>query len=101
MNDIDSILSHTPVFKRIDDPWIGLIVLGIFIFVSSVIAMIVLCCLWRRHQQRTQFYNKTSILSNNPTGKRQIDDQQSKPYETQVFIRNSKHVCALVVFFIE
>jgi hypothetical protein len=87
MNDILS-----PLFKRIDDPWIGLLALVIFIFVASIIAIIVLYFLWRRHQKHTQFHNQSYILSNKPTGKRQlpiqIEDQHPKPYETQVFIFN-------------
>ncbi|CAF0907043.1 unnamed protein product [Adineta steineri] len=87
MADIDSNLFPTSIIKRIDNPWIGLLVLGIFILISSIIALIVLCFLWRRHQQRTQLYNENFILSNKPTGKRQIpiqiEDQQSKSYETQ------------------
>ncbi len=94
MNDIDSTLVNVPVFKPIDDPWIVLLVLSIFIFVSSIIAMIVLYFLWRRHRQLTQFYNESYILSNKPTGKRQIpvliEEQQPKTYETQVYVLNVK-----------
>jgi hypothetical protein len=51
MNDIESALYHVLVFKRIDDSWFGLLVLGIFM--SLVIAIVELCLLWRRDQQRT------------------------------------------------
>ena len=92
MNDIESTLYRAPVFKRIDDPWIGLLVLAIFIFVSAIIAIIVLCFLWRRHQQRMKLYNESYIFSNKPTGKRQIpiqiEDHQPKSYETQVCVSN-------------
>jgi cbb3-type cytochrome oxidase subunit 3 len=87
-------INQAPVFKSIDDPWIGLLVLSIFTFVLSIIAMLVLYYFWRRHKRRTQFYNESYILSNNPTGKSQIpiqiQDQQPIPYETQVYILNKK-----------
>ncbi|CAF2479967.1 unnamed protein product [Rotaria sp. Silwood2] len=87
MNSIDSTSFRVPVYKRIDDPWIGLLVLAIFIFILSIISIVVLCVLWRRYQQHTQIYNENYVLSNKPTGKRQIpvqvEDQQPKPYETQ------------------
>jgi len=90
MNDIDSTIVPAPVFKRIDGPWIGLLVLSIFILISSIIALIILYFLWRRHRHLTEFYNQSYILSNQPTGKRQIpvqfEEQQPKPYETQVYI---------------
>ena len=79
---------RAPIFKRIDDPWIGLLVLGIFIFVSAIVALIVLCCFWRRHQQQNKMYNESFILSNKPTGRRPCEDQPSTSYETQVLIRN-------------
>jgi hypothetical protein len=105
MNEIDSTLIRAPVYKSIDDPWIGLLVLSIFIFVSSIIAIIVLHFLWRRHQQLTQFYNESYILSNKPTGKRQIpvqmEDQQIKPYETQVDISDKKIKILIVFLFVQ
>ena len=84
MYDIESPLLHTPVFKRIDDPWIALLVLGIFIFISSIIAVIALCFLWRR-QQNTQFHNESYILSDKPNINRQMPDHPPQDYETQVF----------------
>ena len=90
MADIDSFLSRAPVFKSIDEPWIGLLVLGIVIFVASVIAIILLFIFWRRHQKQTEVQNRSYILSNKPTGKRQIPvqlgDEQPQSYETQVFV---------------
>lgn len=92
MSDIDPNLLIDPIFKTIDGPWIGLLVLSIFILVSSIIAIIALHFLWRRYrlQQHKQFQNQSYILSNKPTGKRQvpvqIQDQKPNPYETQVCI---------------
>jgi hypothetical protein len=102
MNDIDSTIPPALVFKRIDDPWIGLLVLSIFILASSIIAMIVLYFLWRRYRRLTKFYNESYILSNQPTAKRQIpiqiEEQQPKPYETQVYILNIKQTFLLLYF---
>ncbi|CAF3545751.1 unnamed protein product [Rotaria sp. Silwood1] len=76
--------SRSSPSKRIDEPWIALLVLGIVIFFLSIIAIIVLCLLWRRYQQRTQIKN---YLNNKSNGIRQIpvqiDNRQSKSYETQ------------------
>lgn len=94
MSDIDSSPIEVPVYKTIDGPWIGLLVLSILIFVISIIAIVVLYFLWRRHQQNTQFYNESYILSNKPTGKTKIpiriEDQQPNSFETQVNIFNTK-----------
>jgi hypothetical protein len=94
MDDIGSAIYRVPSFKRIDDSWIGLLVLAIVIFVSSVISIVVLCILWRRYQQRTKFNNESYMLSNNPSGRRQIpvqiDDQQPRGYETQVCFSNKQ-----------
>ncbi|CAF4575271.1 unnamed protein product [Rotaria sp. Silwood1] len=85
--DCDSTSFRASVYKRIDDPWIGLLVLAILIFVTSIISIVILCFLWRRYQQRKQIYHENHVLSNKPTGKRQIsvqlEDQQPKTYETQ------------------
>jgi hypothetical protein len=62
----------------LNDPWIGLLVQSIFILVQSIIAMIVLYFLWRRHQQLTQFYNESYILSNKLTRKREITVQNEE-----------------------
>ncbi|CAF0857539.1 unnamed protein product [Rotaria sordida] len=88
MNYIQPTSFHVPVHKSIDDPWIGLLVLCIVIFVSSIVSIIILCLQWRRYQQSKQINNENYILSNkSTTGKRQIpvqiEDQQPKPYETQ------------------
>jgi len=56
-----------PLFKRIDDPWIALIVLAVFILISTIIAIIILCLLWRRHKRLTQFYNESYILNTKST----------------------------------
>jgi hypothetical protein len=70
MDNVESGLLRAPLFKRIDDPWIGLVVLGGFILISSILAMIVLCCLWRRHQKRSQLESESYMLGNVPNGRR-------------------------------
>lgn len=88
MTDLTSGIFRVPVFKRIDDPWIGLFVLAGFTILSALIAMIVLCLLWRRHQQRTKYYSKSSMLSNAPSGQRSmplpVGDPSGNHYESQV-----------------
>jgi len=88
MNGIDSTILDAPVYKRIDDPWIALLVLSILLFVVSGIAIIVLYIFWRRYRQLTKVTNESYILSNKPTGRRQIpiqiQDQPPKFYEPQV-----------------
>ena len=87
MSEIDSTVS---VYKRIDDPWIGLLVLSILIPLFSIIGIIALVFFWRRSRQLRQVDNPNYILNNKSTGQRQlpvqIEDQQLKPYETQVNI---------------
>ncbi|CAF2948324.1 unnamed protein product [Rotaria sp. Silwood2] len=85
--------SKYSAFKQIDEPWIALLVLGILIFFLSIVAIIVLCLLWRRYQHRIQSKNN---LNNKSNGIRQIpvhiDNRQSKSYETQkmeVFVPHS------------
>jgi hypothetical protein len=84
MNHTESSSFRTSIFKRIDDPWIGLLLLAGVTFVSSIIATIILCCLWRRHQQHQQFHNQGYILGNQPNGQRtipiHIDDDTSRKY---------------------
>ncbi|CAF1118675.1 unnamed protein product [Rotaria sordida] len=76
--------SQSPVFKRIDKPWIALLALGILIIFLSIIAIIVLYLFWRRYQKRIQFKNNLNNKSHSirkiPI---QINDRQSKSYETQ------------------
>ena len=88
MTDLSSSLFRIPVFKRIDDPWIGLFVLAGFTIISALIAMVVLCLLWRRHQQRTKYYRKSSMLSNAPSGQKSmplpVGDPSGNPYDSQV-----------------
>lgn len=77
-----------PVFKEIDGPWIALLILGIFIFISSLIAIIVLFILLRRHQKYVQVQNRNLALTNQSNELRQIPiqtiDRQASIYETQV-----------------
>ena len=75
MDNVESALLRAPLFTRIDDPWIGLVVLGGFILISSFFAMIVLCCLWRRHQKRSQLESESYMLGNAPNGRRPGPDQ--------------------------
>lgn len=77
MDNVESALLRAPLFTRIDDPWIGLVVLGGFILISSILAMIVLCCLWRRHQKRSQLESESYMLGNAPNGRRPEPDQMS------------------------
>lgn len=89
MNEIDSIFRDDyPVYKRIDGPWIGLLVAAIVIFLAAAIAIPLLLCCWRRYQQSTQAEDQNEILSTKPTGERpipiQIEEQPTKFYETQV-----------------
>jgi len=93
MDNDDSDFVQENVRKSIDDQWIVLLVLSIFIFVASIIAMGVLFFCWRRYQQQQQQQtihsdNRTVSLTNPPTGKRQIpvrfDERQDQAYETQV-----------------
>jgi hypothetical protein len=70
---------QSSVFKQIDDPWLALLILGIFMLLSSITAIIVLCLVWRRHRMHTQIKNENYILNN-----QQIDPRQLQNYETQV-----------------
>ena len=88
MNDFDSIRDDVPVHKRIDGPWIGLLVLAICIFLATAIAIPLLFFCWRRYQQSTQAEDQSEILSTKPTSDRQIpiriEEQPPKFYEKQV-----------------
>ena len=91
MNNINLTPYPKQVHKRIDGPWIALLVLSILIIVSSIIAIIILCLIWCRHKKRKSFRNENYTLSHKRTGTiRQIpveiQDQQLKPYETQVYL---------------
>ena len=66
-------------FVELDVYWIVLIAVGIFMFLASIVTIIVLCVLWRRHQTSTQSNNNNNIPI--PV---QIDPQQLPDYETQV-----------------
>ncbi|CAF1201855.1 unnamed protein product [Didymodactylos carnosus] len=66
-----------PFHKRIDDPWIALIVLSIFILVATIIAIITLCIFWRKHKQRTLFNNESYTLNSKP------DQLQNQNYSTR------------------
>ena len=99
---MDPNLYRAPIFKRIDDPWIALLVLAAFMFVSSIVALIILCCFWRRHKQRTRLYNQSFILSNKPTGRKQVEDQQPATYETQVLLEKElSYIFLYFLFWIE
>jgi uncharacterized membrane protein len=77
MPDIES----SSIFNEMDIYWIVLIIVGIFMFISSVITIIVLCLIWRRHRKSIiQFNNKPSVNTV------EINDRQSQNYEIQVYI---------------
>lgn len=89
MDFIDPVSQSVSTFKTIDDPWIGLLVLGSLIFIIPIIAILVFCFLWRRYQKFKPIQNENYILGNKPTGKIpipvQIQEQPQKAYETQVY----------------
>jgi hydrogenase-4 membrane subunit HyfE len=85
MNEIDSTILDVPVYKRIDDPWIALLVLSILIFVLSAIAIPVLYFFCRRYRQSMQSINESYILSNKPTGRRQIPIQIDDQTQVKIF----------------
>lgn len=68
------------MFDELDVYWIVLIVLGIFMFLASIVTIIVLCILWRRHQTSTKQFNDNNHIQI-PV---QIDPYQLPDYETQV-----------------
>jgi hypothetical protein len=79
-------MSHNEdsMFNQLDVYWIVLIVVGIVMFISSVITIVVLCLLWRRHRKiSTQVDNKPNENTQIPM---QIKNRQSQNYETQVCI---------------
>jgi uncharacterized membrane protein len=78
MNDTGS-----SIFNEIDVYWIVLIVAGIFIFVSAIITIIVLCLLWRRYRKSTQLNIKSNEDTQIPV---QVNDRPFQSYETQVCI---------------
>jgi hypothetical protein len=86
MNVIDSTIQDAPVYKRIDDPWIALLVLSILIFVLSAIAIPVLYFFWRRYRQTIRSPNENYILSNKPTGRRQIPIQIEDQAQVNIFL---------------
>lgn len=92
MNDLDLLGKDLPQYKRIDGPWIGLLALGIFISLATLIAIPVLYFCWRRYQQTNQTEDTSEILDNKPTDQRQIpiqiDDQPRNFYGTQVNIHS-------------
>jgi hypothetical protein len=68
---------RSSIFYQLDVSWIVLIAAGIFMFISSIITIVVLCLLWRRH--------RTSIPMNTNT---QIPIPiENVHYETQVCIK--------------
>ena len=70
MDDFESNLFRAPLFKRIDNQWLGLLLLAGFVVISSTIALCALYCLWRRYRNREPFTNQSSIISNSPVGQR-------------------------------
>jgi len=87
MSDIE----HS-VYKPIDGPWIALLVIGILMIISSIIAIVMLYFFWRRYQRRTQLNQVNYILNPKPNGNNiqipiQINDRQPQSYETQVCIK--------------
>ena len=91
---MDSLEKDLPEYKRIDGPWIGLLVLGIVIFLAALIAIPILYFCWRRYQQANAAEDKNEILENKPASERQIsvqiDDQPRNFYETQVTTRKTR-----------
>jgi len=87
MNDTGS-----SIFNEIDVYWIVLIVAGIFIFVSAIITIIVLCLLWRRHRKSTQLNIKLNENTQIPV---EVYDRPLQSYETQVCIER------LLFFFLK
>lgn len=81
---------RTPLFKRIDNPWLALLILAGFVLVSSIIAMIALCILWRRYKRRRPYVtNQSSMISNPPLGQQRptpmpMDGPYEKNYNPQV-----------------
>jgi len=86
MSDIE----HS-VYKPIDGPWIALLVIGILMIISSIIAIVMLYFFWRRYQRRIQLNRVNYILNPKPNGNIQIpiqiNDRQPQSYETQVCIK--------------
>ena len=90
MSDIDWFGNDPPQYKRIDGPWIGLLVLAAVIFLASLIAIPLLYLCWRRYQQATRVEDKSEILENQSASQRQIPIHVEDPprdfYEAQVNI---------------
>ena len=88
MNERESAPLRVFVVKNNDHPWIGLLILAVLTFISSVISLVTLCCLWRRYRHRPAFYDEIHIFSHTPMNLRSIpipiEDRRSTLYETQV-----------------
>ena len=80
--------SPTDMYKAIDDAWIGLLVLAIFILAVSLSAIIALCLLWHRYQRARRLFQASHLPSPKMTNRRaipvQIDEYPNTGYETQV-----------------
>ena len=80
--------SSPDVYKSIDDAWIGLLILAIFILVASISAIIALFLLWFRYQRTRRLFQESYLSSPKATNRRaipvQIDEYPTTGYETQV-----------------
>jgi hypothetical protein len=76
---------ESSIIKQFDVSWIVLIIVGILVFILSVITIVVLCLLWRRHRKSRQLNNKPNGSIQIPV---QIENRQSQNYETQVCMTN-------------
>lgn len=67
--------------------WIVLIIGGIFMFILSIITIIVLCIFWRRHRISTKLEENTQVpYRQSQIYETQVPHRQSEIYETQVSI---------------
>jgi hypothetical protein len=71
--------NYSSILNETDAYWIVLIIVGIVMFLSSAITIVVLCFLWRRHRKRL-----TQVNTQIPM---QINNRPLPNYETQVCIK--------------
>ncbi|UJR10127.1 hypothetical protein I4U23_014350 [Adineta vaga] len=72
-----------PVFKSIDGPWIALLIIGILMFISSLIGVVLLYIVWRRFNQQSPIRNATYKPNGNIKIPIEINERQPQTYETQ------------------
>lgn len=78
-------------FYDMDIYWIVLLIVGILMFILSIITIIVLCLLWRRER----------LTTIKPNENVQTSDRQSPVYETQVLTKNKRVEIKTLFFFYE